>query len=87
MDSKTKMKCPIVYGCATEPMLQGRDCDEMLDYVLSLGINTFDTAEIYGSSEAVLGKWLKKQKREEIVILTKGCDLWGGSAGALSNSI
>lgn len=71
--TKLKMKCPIVYGCATEPMLQGRDCDDMLDYVHSLGINTFDTAEIYGKSEVVLGKWLKKQKREEIVILTKGC--------------
>ncbi len=70
---KTKIKCPIVYGCANTPMIQGMDCDDMLDYVYSLGINTFDTAEVYGCSETVLGKWLKRQKREEIVVLTKGC--------------
>ena len=73
MNAATRIKCPIVYGCANDPMIQGMDCDDMLDYVFSLGINTFDTAEIYGHSEAVLGKWLKKQKREDIVILTKGC--------------
>ena len=73
MYMEAKIKCPIVYGCASEPMIQGMDCNDMLDYVYSLGINTFDTAENYGRSEEVLGKWLKNQKREEIVILTKGC--------------
>jgi len=73
MYTEAKIKCPIVYGCASEPMIQGMDFKDMLDYVYSLGINTFDTAENYGRSEEVLGKWLKNQKREDIVILTKGC--------------
>lgn len=73
MYTEAKIKCPIVYGCASEPMIQGKDCSDMLDYVYSHGINTFDTAENYGRSEEVLGKWLKNQKREDIVILTKGC--------------
>lgn len=73
MYTEAKIRCPIVYGCASEPMIQGKNCNEMLDYVYSLGINTFDTAENYGRSEEVLGNWLKTQKRNEIVILTKGC--------------
>lgn len=68
-----KIKCPIIFGCASDPMLAGEDSSELLDYVFSMGINAFDTAENYGRSEEVLGKWLKKQKREDIVILTKGC--------------
>lgn len=73
MYTEVKMKCPIVYGCANDPMIQGKDYSDMLDYVYSCGINTFDTAENYGQSEIVLGRWLKNQKREDIVILTKGC--------------
>lgn len=63
----------IVFGCAIEPMLAGQDATELLDYVASCGINTFDTAENYGKSEEVLGSWLKTKNREEYVILTKGC--------------
>ena len=33
MNAATRIKCPIVYGCANEPMIQGMDCDDMLDYV------------------------------------------------------
>ena len=73
MSTLSKIKCPLVYGCATEPMIQGQDYNDMLDYVYSCGINTFDTAENYGQSEKVLGRWLKNQKREDMVILTKGC--------------
>ena len=72
-DMNANIKCPVVYGCANDPMIKGTDCSDMLDYVYSLGINTFDTAENYGHSEEVLGKWLKKHKRTDIVILTKGC--------------
>ena len=77
MNAEMKIKCPIVYGCANDPMIQGLDYSDMLDYVYSLGINTFDTAENYGKSEIVLGKWLKDKKREDIVILTKGCHPYG----------
>ena len=54
-------------------MLKGQDCTELLDYVASCGITTFDTAENYGQSEQVLGSWLKNKNREDYVILTKGC--------------
>ena len=67
------MKSRLIYGCASEPMINGVDCSDMLDYVYSCGINMFDTAENYGRSEEVLGKWLKNKNREDIVILTKGC--------------
>ena len=69
----SKISSPLVFGCAIEPMMAGRDSTELLDHVYSCGINTFDTAEFYGQSEAVLGKWLKTKRREDIVILTKGC--------------
>lgn len=67
------INCPLVFGCAIEPMMAGRDCTELLENVYQCGINAFDTAEIYGQSEKVLGNWLKTKRREDIVILTKGC--------------
>lgn len=68
-----KIKLPLVFGCAIGPMLAGEDCTDILEYVYSCGMNAFDTAENYGKSEEVLGKWLKNKRREDIVILTKGC--------------
>ncbi len=45
----------------------------ILDEALARGINTFDTAKVYGDSEEVLGKWLELRKnRDKVVILTKG---------------
>ena len=55
----------VVFGCAIDPMLKGQDCTELLDYVASCGITTFDTAENYGQSEQVLGSWLKNKNRED----------------------
>jgi aryl-alcohol dehydrogenase-like predicted oxidoreductase len=48
------------------------DCAEIVDKALDLGINFFDTADIYakGTSEKVLGKALKG-KRDSIVLATK----------------
>ena len=53
----------------------------MLDLFVSMGGNFIDTANIYGSSEEVLGEWLSKVKREDVVIATKV----GGPMGAHIN--
>lgn len=64
----------IVFGCANPAMIQGKKVTKLLDKALAEGINTFDTAENYGASEEVLGKWIKKRKcRDKVVIITKGC--------------
>ena len=52
-----------------------------MDYALDNGVNFFDTAEMYsipankdtyGSTERIIGTWLKKSgKREEIVLASK----------------
>ena len=53
---------------------------EQLDYAISKGVNFIDTAEMYsvpgkketqGSTERIIGTWLKDQKREDLVIATK----------------
>ena len=36
----------------------------MLDAAMALGINTLDTANNYGDSEAVIGRWMAKRKAE-----------------------
>lgn len=74
------VKLPVsrfVLGTAFMPMLLG-DNDAafcILDAASDLGINTFDTARMYGESERVFGDWLEKNKnRDSIVLLTKGCN-------------
>ncbi|WP_059413095.1 aldo/keto reductase [Cupriavidus basilensis] len=51
-----------------------------LDYAVSRGINFIDTAEMYpvkpraetyGSTERIVGTWLKRQQRDRIVLATK----------------
>lgn len=64
----------IVYGCASEAMLKGEDVCDLLDKVLDLGVNVFDTAENYQLSEVALGNWISSRKnRDKIHIITKGC--------------
>lgn len=46
--------------------------NRMLDYAFDQGINAFDTARVYAGSEAVLGRWLRSHRRDEVFILTKG---------------
>ncbi len=57
-----------------------QDAHEQLDYAISRDINFIDAAEMYpvppraetqGRTEAFLGTWLKKQKREKVVVATK----------------
>ena len=56
------------------------DAHAQLDYALAQGINFLDTAEMYsvparaetyGASEAIIGRWLKRQARERILVATK----------------
>jgi aryl-alcohol dehydrogenase-like predicted oxidoreductase len=56
------------------------DAHSQLDYALAVGVNFIDTAEMYavppragtfGASESIVGRWLKRQRREQIVVATK----------------
>lgn len=68
-----------MFGTAT-PQAQA---EEILDTFLALGGNFLDTAHSYGdwvpaapraASEHVIGAWLQKRKRSDIVLATKGCE-------------
>ena len=57
-----------------------QDAHNQLDYALAAGVNFVDTAEMYavpakaetcGASESIVGRWLKRQKREQILVATK----------------
>ena len=56
------------------------DAHAQLDFALAAGIGFIDTAEIYavptraetyGASESIVGRWLKRQRRDQIQIATK----------------
>ncbi len=55
-----------------------KDKDEMfrlMDATLKAGINTFDTAHVYGQGEVerIFGEWMKERgNRDEIVLIAKG---------------
>jgi aryl-alcohol dehydrogenase-like predicted oxidoreductase len=49
---------------------------QLLDDALALGINTIDTAHVYGggNSERAIGEWMAQRgNREQVVIVSKGC--------------
>lgn len=46
---------------------------QFLDYVYNSGIRNWDTSDVYGDSEDLLGKWfLKSGNRDEVFLATKG---------------
>lgn len=56
------------------------DAHAQLDYALAQGVNFIDTAEMYavppcaetyGSTETIVGNWLKRQQRDKIILATK----------------
>ncbi len=51
---------------------------QVLDRALALGVNFFDTAEIYGpyKNEELIGNWLKNKVRNSIVLATKFGFTW-----------
>ena len=59
----------------------------IMDAAVDLGINFFDTADIYagdtpGISETIIGEWLKTKNRREIIIATKvRAGMWQGVTG------
>ena len=72
---------PITLGTMTfgEQNTEAESCLQ-LDWAISHGINFIDTAEMYpvppkentfAMTEIIIGNWLKKQKREDIVLATK----------------
>ncbi len=63
----------IVFGTAVGPMTGGQDCGELLDAAFACGVNTFDTARVYGMAENSLGDWIgSRGLREQVNIITKG---------------
>ena len=72
-----ELKNPIsrlIFGTAIDAMISGNNTDSLLDVVFNDGINTFDTARVYGMSERVLGKWIQSRNiRDKVNIITKGC--------------
>ena len=69
----------ILFGTANAPMLAGEECFELLDSMLELGINAFDTARGYGLAERVLGRWMAARgNREQLIVLSKCGDLKNG---------
>ncbi len=53
--------------------LSEADSHQMLDRFVAAGGNFIDTADVYttGASETIVGSWLKRQRRDDIVIATK----------------
>lgn len=57
---------------------------QFLDYVYNSGVLNWDTADVYGDSEDLLGKWfVKTGKRDEIFLATKG----GGGVDDQGNAL
>ena len=72
-----ELKNPIsrlVFGTAINAMTSGNNANGILDAAFDNGINTFDTARVYGMSERVLGEWIQSRNiRDKVNIITKGC--------------
>ena len=51
----------------------------LLDLALEFGVNTFDTAHVYGAgNESTLGRWVRERGvRDRVVILAKGAHPYG----------
>ena len=63
----------LVHGTIMLSMDKKDSSFELLDSIYELGVNTFDTAVIYGDGERVLGSWMHERGiRDKVVILTKG---------------
>ncbi|KAL6693117.1 NADP-dependent oxidoreductase domain-containing protein [Trichoderma pleuroticola] len=56
---------------------------KVLDHLYETGERFWDTANVYGDSEELIGKWFDRnpEKRKDIVLATKWGNLGGGKAG------
>ena len=60
-------------GTMIRPMMKGEDASELLDKIYEMGINAFDSANVYGIAEVSLGDWFNSRGlRDKLVIQTKG---------------
>ena len=72
---------PVCLGTMTFGQQTGEaDAHGQLDLALARGINFIDTAEMYavppsaetyGATETIVGRWLKRQQRDKIILATK----------------
>ena len=63
------------------PKVEEKDAIELLKYASNLGVDFFDTADVYGlgRNEELIGKALNSKEKEKILIATKaGCTRPGG---------
>jgi aryl-alcohol dehydrogenase-like predicted oxidoreductase len=59
------------YGIANKTGIpDSKSAEQILNLAYDNGINTFDTAKVYGNSEAVIGKWIR-ERSPEVNIITK----------------
>ncbi|QSG13956.1 aldo/keto reductase [Halapricum desulfuricans] len=70
--SKIALGC-MSFGTGEPWMLDGDDARELIERAIDLGVNFFDTANVYsnGESEAILGDVLGEYDRDEQVVATK----------------
>lgn len=61
------------FGSGHDWMLDREEGEELVERALDLGINFFDTANVYsaGESESILGDVLNEYGRDEVVVATK----------------
>jgi len=75
------------YGIANKSgEVSQKDVNDILDYVVSKGINCFDTGSMYGNSEEKIGKYLKESNIDVKVISKIKSDFFEiGEKNAINN--
>jgi 1-deoxyxylulose-5-phosphate synthase len=59
----------------------------LLNTALDLGVNLIDTARVYGNSEQVIGRALKKRRREYVLVTKVGAPPRGATARAVTEQV
>jgi len=53
------------------PTATEQDSIALMNYFVECGGNFIDTADVYGDSEEVIGRWMKTKTRKDLIIATK----------------
>ena len=64
------MSSIITFGCCALGRTSQKKADEIIEFVMSHGVNHFDVAPTYGEAELRLRPWMKKH-RDEIFLACK----------------